>query len=91
MRDHPSPPPFLRYVPMELAFGTSGLRGLVRDMTDLEVGINVRGFLAYLQERGEMAPGEPVAPARGGVRTPLAPLSLSPLPLAFDAHAGRHQ
>ena len=64
MRDHPSPPPFLRYVPTELAFGTSGLRGLVRDMTDLEVGINVRGFLAYLQERGEMAPGESVALAR---------------------------
>jgi len=34
--------------PAELAFGTSGLRGLVSDITDLEAYINTRGFLAYL-------------------------------------------
>ncbi len=34
--------------PAELAFGTSGLRGLVTDITDLEAYINARGFLAYL-------------------------------------------
>src|SRR5450756_1683700 len=32
----------------ELAFGTSGLRGLVTDMTDLECYINVTGFLAFV-------------------------------------------
>ena len=30
----------LTYSPVELAFGTSGLRGLVTDMTDLECYIN---------------------------------------------------
>lgn len=33
--------------PTELAFGTSGLRGLVTDITDLEAYINTSGFLAY--------------------------------------------
>lgn len=40
--------PQLSYEPVPLRFGTSGLRGLVREMTDLEVFINTRGFLAYL-------------------------------------------
>ena len=40
----------LKYEPVELAFGTSGLRGLVVDMTDLECYINTAGFLAYLAE-----------------------------------------
>jgi len=34
--------------PRALAFGTSGLRGLVTDITDLEAYINTRGFLDYL-------------------------------------------
>ncbi len=38
----------LQYTPQELAFGTSGLRGLVTDMTDLECYINTRGFLIFL-------------------------------------------
>lgn len=38
----------LQYQPNELAFGTSGLRGLVTDMTDLECYINALGFLKYL-------------------------------------------
>ena len=33
--------------PKSLAFGTSGLRGLVTDITDLEAYINTRGFLDY--------------------------------------------
>ncbi len=33
-----------------LEFGTSGLRGLVEDMTDLECYINVRGYIEYLKE-----------------------------------------
>ena len=34
--------------PAALAFGTSGLRGLVTDITDLEAYINTRGFLDYV-------------------------------------------
>lgn len=45
----------LSYQPAELAFGTSGLRGLVTDMTDLECYINARGFLQYLALQGQMA------------------------------------
>ncbi|MGF1508721.1 MAG: hypothetical protein ACFB9M_04370 [Myxococcota bacterium] len=39
-----------------LAFGTSGLRGLVDDLTDLEVYVNVRGFLDFLGTAGELKP-----------------------------------
>lgn len=39
--------------PVALAFGTSGLRGLVTDITDLEAYINTRGFLAYLRTIGD--------------------------------------
>ncbi len=38
----------LSYKPSELKFGTSGLRGLLSDMTDLECYINTRGFLDLL-------------------------------------------
>ncbi len=37
--------------PAALAFGTSGLRGLVSDITDLEAYINTRGFLDYVAAR----------------------------------------
>jgi phosphomannomutase len=57
-------PPFLHYTPRELQFGTSGLRGLVGEMTDLEVYINTRGFLDYLRQIGDVGPGDPVAVAR---------------------------
>jgi phosphomannomutase len=39
----------LSYRPRELQFGTSGRRGLVADLTQLEVYINVLGELEYLQ------------------------------------------
>lgn len=39
----------LVYQPNELNFGTSGLRGLVSDMTDLECYINTVGFIDYLK------------------------------------------
>lgn len=42
----------LTYEPQELAFGTSGLRGLVTVMTDLECYINASGFLEYLGKQG---------------------------------------
>jgi phosphomannomutase len=54
-------PSFRGRQPTQLAFGTSGLRGLVDDITDLEAYINTRGFLELLIARGEAVPGTPVA------------------------------
>ncbi|HEX6172596.1 MAG TPA: phosphomannomutase [Candidatus Binatia bacterium] len=51
---------FLNYTPVPLAFGTSGLRGLVKDITDLEAYINVKGALKYLLSIGDMAAGTEV-------------------------------
>ncbi len=36
-----------------LRFGTSGLRALVSEMTDMEVYINTTGFILFLEELGE--------------------------------------
>jgi phosphomannomutase len=46
--------------PTALAFGTSGLRGLVDDITDLEAYINTRGFLDYLFHVGDVSAGDTV-------------------------------
>ncbi len=53
----PAQPSFLSYTPVSLAFGTSGLRGLVDDITDLEAYINVKGTLRYLVAVGDARPG----------------------------------
>lgn len=53
-------PGFLEYDPSPLAFGTSGLRGLVTDITDLEALINTRGFLNFALRTGDVKAGEPV-------------------------------
>ena len=45
---------FLNYTPVPLAFGTSGLRGLVKDITDLEAYVNVKGALRYLLAVGDI-------------------------------------
>ncbi len=50
----------LNYTPVSLAFGTSGLRGLVKDITDLEAYINVKAALCYFLRSGAMG-------GRGGV------------------------
>ncbi|MFZ2835780.1 MAG: phosphomannomutase [Candidatus Saccharimonadales bacterium] len=50
----------LNYTPVELSFGTSGLRGLVEDMTDLECYINTAGFLRFLQEQQGLETGSTV-------------------------------
>jgi phosphomannomutase len=47
----------LSYEPVELAFGTSGLRGLVKNITNIEAYVNVRGFLAWLSKGGRLAKG----------------------------------
>jgi phosphomannomutase len=60
----PSPPREFRGHPVRpLTFGTSGLRGLVTDITDLEAYVNTRGFLDYLVSIGDALPGTPVAVA----------------------------
>ena len=51
-------PDFRGHHPRHLAFGTSGLRGLVADITDLEAYINTRGFLDYLFEIKDVSKGE---------------------------------
>jgi phosphomannomutase len=45
---------FLNYSPVPLAFGTSGLRGLVKDITDVEAYINVKATLRYLLSIGDI-------------------------------------
>ena len=49
----------LNYEPKEWQFGTSGRRGLIVDLTQLEIYINVTAELEYLQS---------LAPADGGIR-----------------------
>jgi phosphomannomutase len=58
-RIHPTAS-FLNYAPVSLAFGTSGLRGLVKDITDLEAYINVKGALRYLLSTGDIRAGSRV-------------------------------
>ena len=48
---------FLQYTPTPLAFGTSGLRGLVTDITDLEAYINVKAALRYFANIGDIRAG----------------------------------
>lgn len=50
----------LKNQPVALAFGTSGLRGLVADMTDLECYINTQGFLKFLQKHHGLKKGDKV-------------------------------
>lgn len=44
----------------ELKFGTSGLRGLVSDITDLEAFVNTRGFAEFLLAIGDARPGDTI-------------------------------
>jgi phosphomannomutase len=47
----------LQYTPRELNFGTSGLRALVSDMTDLECYINTRGFINFMRAEQQLETG----------------------------------
>jgi hypothetical protein len=51
-------------LPRALDFGTSGLRGLVTDITDMEAYINTSGYLDYLLSTGGIQPGETLDIAR---------------------------
>ena len=55
--------PFLNYTPVSLTFGTSGLRGLVKDITDLEAYINVKAALRYCLAIGDIHAGSTVVVA----------------------------
>ena len=50
----------LTYTPNNISFGTSGLRALVSDMTDLECYINTGGFLQFAAEKDNLRPGDTV-------------------------------
>jgi phosphomannomutase len=56
-------PEFLTNVPVELSFGTSGLRGPVTIMTDLECYINTRAFLKYLKATNNINDGDVICVA----------------------------
>jgi phosphomannomutase len=58
--DATTAPHFRGRRPPALAFGTSGLRGLVDDITDLEAYVNTRGFLDHLFEVGDVTAGDTV-------------------------------
>src|ERR1035438_10211352 len=49
----------LNYTPKELQFGTSGRRGLIVDLTQLEIYVNVTAELEYLRT---------LSPEAGGIR-----------------------
>ncbi|NTW62188.1 phosphomannomutase [Candidatus Saccharibacteria bacterium] len=50
----------LSYKPNELSFGTSGLRGLISDITDLEVYINTLGFIEFMKSNQNLFPNSSV-------------------------------
>jgi len=50
----------LSYEPVELSFGTSGLRALVSDMTDLECYIDAVGFLRFLTAHDALLSAETI-------------------------------
>jgi phosphomannomutase len=86
-------PVFRGRKPVALAFGTSGLRGLVSDMTDLEVYVNTRGFLDYLVECGDAEPGASLAlggdlrpSTDGGERSILRAVFAAARDAGFQAH-----
>ncbi len=73
-----------------LKFGTSGLRGLVTEMTDKEVFINTRGFMAYLIQHGLITAGDEVFLA-GDLRQSTAQILLAVAAAVKDSgHKSRY-
>ncbi len=50
----------LSYKPVEMSFGTSGLRGAVRDITNLEAFVATKAFLRYLLDSRGIKKGDTV-------------------------------
>ncbi|MCL4525774.1 MAG: phosphomannomutase [Gammaproteobacteria bacterium] len=69
------------------AFGTSGLRGLVADLTDQVVYVHTRAFLRYLAEIGEFHAGDAVI--LGGDLRPSTPRMLAAAWAAVLAGGGQ--
>lgn len=85
-------PAFLDHDPVSIAFGTSGMRALVRDLTDLQVYISVKGALQYLLDTGDIAPGSVVI-LGGDLRPSTARIMRASLAAIVDSglsveHAG---
>lgn len=74
----------LTYAPVELTFGTSGLRGLVTDMRDLECYINTRGFINFLRAEQQLEPGSVIYYA-GDLRDSTPRITASVLAAIVDA------
>ena len=60
---------------MAAKFGTSGLRGLVEDLTDGTAARHVRAFIRHMQQKGALEAGGVVLAARD--RRPSSPLLLA--------------
>ena len=75
-------PSFLDTLPVSLAFGTSGLRGPVAHITDLEAFINTRGYLRYLFRSRQIEPGATVA--IGGDLRPSTPRIMAAVARAVE-------
>jgi phosphomannomutase len=67
-----------------LAFGTSGLRDKVKNLTDMEVYINTRGFIGFLREKGELTAGASVA-VGGDLRPSTARIMSAVVKAILDA------
>ncbi len=77
----------LVYTPVELDFGTSGLRGKITDMTDLECYINTAGFITYLLESGNIEAGATVSLA-GDLRSSTPRIMQAIVQAISDAQLG---
>ena len=79
-----APPSFLAYTPVALAFGTSGLRGLVKDITDLEAYVNVKAALRYMLASRDIAAGSTVVIA-GDLRPSTDRILVATVQAVLDA------
>jgi len=76
---------FLKKEIVELSFGTSGLRGLVGDMTDLECYINTKAFIGYLIGIKDISRGDTIC--IGGDLRPSTARIMAAVTMAIE-HSG---
>ena len=69
----------LNYEPQVLGFGTSGRRGKVVDLTQLEVYLNALAELEYLQSL------PPQRAASSGAKSFISPMTCAPAPASLSA------